>query len=152
MARDAPGQPDSCVLDKEDEVVRVTVGEPPLSNLPDGWTDDMNIAMAPGGSLEELVDYVLQSTVRRDAKATMVQHLSVEFGLTPADAELALDRVYGGVVRAATGQMANCPAKDRDPVAWVSFQKCLKQRDLIAAIYPQFAKPPRKPWWRRLLS
>lgn len=83
--------------------------------------------------------------MRRDAKATMVQHLSDEFRLTPADAELALDRTYGGVVRAATGKIANCPAKDKDPIAWVSFQKCLKQPDLIATIYPQSAKPPTKP-------
>ena len=44
--------------------------------------------------------------MRRDAKATMVQHLSDEFRLTPADAELALDRTYGGVVRAATALVA----------------------------------------------
>jgi hypothetical protein len=88
-------------------------GEPPLSNLPEGWTDDMNIAVAASRSLEELVEYILQSTVRRDAKATMLQHLSNEFGLNPADAELALDRAYGGVVRAATGQTANCPIRTK---------------------------------------
>ena len=112
----------------------------------------MNIALGNGHSLEELVEYVLQSTPRSDAKAATAEHLSQKFGLSAVDAELALDRVYGGVLRAATGQTANCPAKDKDPVAWVSFHKCLKQPELIAAIYPQFAKPQRKPWWRRLLS
>jgi hypothetical protein len=29
-------------------------------------------------------------------------------------------------------------------VAWASFQKCLTQPDLIAAIYPQFARQTRK--------
>jgi len=123
-----------------------------LSNLPEGWTDDMNIAVGNGHSLEELVDYVLQSTASSDGKAAMVEHLSHEFGLSQADAELALDRAYGGMVRAVTGQTANCPAKDKDPVAWISFHKCLKQPELIAAISPGFAKLQRKPWWRRLLS
>jgi hypothetical protein len=50
------------------------------------------------------------------------------------------------------GRAENCPKKDKDPVAWFSYQKCLNQPDLIAAGYPKLAKPPRKPWWRRLLS
>jgi len=123
-----------------------------MARLPDGWTDDMNIAVGDGHSLEELVDYVLQSTVHGQTKAAMVEHLSEAFRLSPVDAELALDRAYGGVVRAATGQAANRPNKDKDPVAWISFQRCSKQPELIAAIYPQFAQPPRRPWWRRWLS
>lgn len=123
-----------------------------MSNLPKGWTDDMNIVVAAGRSLEKLVDYVLECTIRRDTPTTIVQQLTEKFGLTQADAELALDRVCGGVVRAATGRADNCPTKDKDPVAWLSYQKCMEQPDLIAAIYPKFAKPFRKPWWRRLLS
>ena len=112
----------------------------------------MNIVVSAGRSLEELVDYVLECKKRRDERTTIVQHLSENFGLTQADAELALDRACGGVVRAATGRADNCPAKDKDPVAWFSYQKCLAQPDLIAALYPSFVKPPRKSWWRRLLS
>ena len=123
-----------------------------MSNLPEGLTDDMNIAVGNGHSLEELVDYVLQSTVRSHAKATMVQHLSEEFALSSADAELALDRAYGGVIRAATGQRANSPPKDKDPIAWISFHETLNEPELIAAICPQFSKLKQKPWWRRLLS
>ena len=123
-----------------------------MSNLPEGWADDMNIAVPDGRSLEEVVDFVLESTIRRDRPTTIVQNLSERFGLAQADAELALDRACGGVVRAATGRADNCPARDKDPVAWVSYQECIKRPDLIAAIHPKFAKPPRKPWWRRLLS
>ena len=123
-----------------------------MSNLPDGWTDDMNIVVASGRSLEEIVDCVLESKVQGEAPNAIVQNLTEKFGLTQADAELALDRACGGVVRAATGRADNCPAKDKDPVAWFSYQRCLNQPDLIAAIYPKFAKPPRRPWWRRLLT
>lgn len=112
----------------------------------------MNIALAPGRSLEELVDWVLECNVRRDKPTVIVQQLIDKFGLTQADAELALDRTCGGVVRAATGRADNCPPKDKDLVAWFSYQKCMKRPDLIAAIYPKFAEPRRKPWWRRLMS
>ncbi|HLX84227.1 MAG TPA: hypothetical protein VKR59_10030 [Terriglobales bacterium] len=122
-----------------------------MSNLPEGWTDDMNIAVPPGHTLDEVVDYVLEGTIRRDSAVIMIQHLKAAFGLSQSDAELALDRVCGGVVRAATGRATNCPAEDKDPLAFVSYQKCLKKPALITAIYPQFAKS-RKPWWRRLLS
>lgn len=32
-----------------------------MPNLPKDWTDDMNIVVSAGRSLEELVDYVLES-------------------------------------------------------------------------------------------
>ena len=112
----------------------------------------MNIAVTDDRTLEQLVDYVLECTIRRDAPTTIVQNLSERFGLTQADAELALDRACGGVVRAATGRAENSPAKDKDPVALFSYQACTKQPDLIAAIDPKFAKPTREPWWRRLFS
>ena len=96
-----------------------------MSNLPEGWTDDMNIPLTDDLSLEKLVDYVFESTIRRDPPPTIVQNLSERFGLIQADAELALDRACGGAVRAATGRADNCPAKDKDPVAWFSYQKCI---------------------------
>jgi hypothetical protein len=108
----------------------------------------MNVVVSGGRSLEELVDYVLECTMRRDAPTMIVHQLSERFGLTQAVAELALDRACGGVVRAATGRADNCPAKDKDPVAWLTYQTCLKRPDLTAAIYPKFAKAPRKSWWR----
>ena len=123
-----------------------------MADLPEGWTDDMNIAVGPGHTVDEIVDFVLQSTIQHDSPAVMIEHLCNEFALTQADAELALDRTYGGLVRAATDRAENCPVKERDPVAWVSYQRCLKEPDLIAAIRPEYAKPVRKSWWRRLLS
>jgi len=53
-----------------------------LSNIPDGWTDDMTIVVPTGRSLDDVVDYVLQSTIRGVSPTKMVEQLSVEFGLT----------------------------------------------------------------------
>lgn len=123
-----------------------------MPNLPEGWTDDLNITVDADHNLDEVVEYVFQSVIRHDTGAVITRHLCEKFALSPADAELALDRTHGGVVRAATGRTDNCPVKEKDPVAWISFQKCLKNPNLIAAIRPEYAKPVRKPWWRRLLS
>src|SRR5215510_7225640 len=107
-----------------------------MNKLPEGWTDDMTIAVPTGRSLDDVVDYCLQATIRKETTEKMFQHLTTEFGLTQRDAELALDRTCGGVVRAATGPQDNCPAREKDPMAWLSFQRCLKQPELIGAIYP----------------
>ncbi|HMI53404.1 MAG TPA: hypothetical protein VK525_17960 [Candidatus Saccharimonadales bacterium] len=123
-----------------------------MKNVPEGWTDDMTIAVPTGQSLEGIVDYVLQAAVQRETSSEVVQRLVTEFGLTHGDAELALDRTCGGVLRAATGRRNNCPSKDKDPMAWLSFQRCLNQPEVMGAIYPQFARPPKKIWWRRLFS
>ena len=112
----------------------------------------MTIAVPAGRSLDEVVDYCLQATIRKETPEKIVQHLTTEFGLTQSDAELALDRTCGGVVRAATGRQDNCPARKKDPMAWLSFQRCQKQPDLIGAIYPRFVRPPEKTWWQRLFS
>ena len=116
-----------------------------MNKLPEGWTDDMTIVVPTGRSLHDIVDYVLQATIRRETPSNIVQHLTTEFGLTQGDAELALDRTCGGVVRAVTRRRENCPQKEKDPLAWLSFHRCLNQPELIGAIYPQFARPPEKP-------
>jgi hypothetical protein len=110
----------------------------------EGWTDDFNFPMASGRTVEELVDYVLQAAIQRYTNSTVIQKLISDFGLTEADAGFALDRALGGVVRAATVRASNCPAKEKDPVAWSSFQRCIKSPDLIAAIYPQFSRRVHK--------
>jgi hypothetical protein len=115
-----------------------------MNKLPDGWTDDMTIVVPIGRSLDDIVDYILRATIRRETPNNMVQHLTTEFGLSQGDAELALDRTCGGVVRAATGRRENCPSKEKDPLAWSSFHRCLKEPELTGAIYPQFARPEKR--------
>ena len=61
-------------------------------------------------------------------------------GLSQDDAALAWDRVHGGIVRASTGNEANCPSKDKDPLAWLSFHKATADNSIIAAVYPKFAE------------
>ena len=112
--------------------------------LPDGWTDDMNIRIAPHRTLDELVDYILQAAVRHDDSSTIIAALTKDFAVSGEDAALALDRACGGAVRAATGNPENCPSQQKDPIAWLSFRRCTRDSSIIAAIYPQFSSATRK--------
>lgn len=119
--------------------------------IPEGWTDDLNINLAQGRTVEELVEYIIDAAIRHDATTDVTNRLMSHFGLSQPDAELAVDRTMGGVVRAATGRADNCPNNEKDPVAWASYHKCLKRPELILRLYPNF-KRTKRPWWRRLLS
>src|SRR5262249_28577543 len=107
--------------------------------LPEGWTDDLRIPLPRGRTVAEVVEFVLQAVLGGTADADIEQLLVAEFLLSPDDASLARDRTLGGLVRAATGNLQNCPAQDKDPVAWESFQRGSRDPSLIARIYPQYA-------------
>ena len=113
----------------------------PSVSVTEGWTDDMNIQIAADRTLDELVDFVLQAAMRRDDDAKTIAALVEHFKASEEDAALALDRACGGVVRAATRNPHNCPDQKKDPIAWLSYQRCLREPSIIGAIYPQFASP-----------
>jgi hypothetical protein len=129
--------------------------------IPEGWTDDLNIQIAPGHTLDELVDFILQAVVRRDDSSTIIAELVRNFGVSEDDAVLALDRACGGVFRAATGDPENCPDQQKDPVAWLGYQRCLREPSLFSAIFPQSSstrritqdglQDERKDGWRKIL-
>jgi hypothetical protein len=58
----------------------------------------------------------------------LIADLREDFGLSAEGAELAVDRVCGGIVRAMTGNRANCPDRKKDPIAWMSFQRAIAKR------------------------
>lgn len=104
-----------------------------------GWTDDLRIAMPPSRTIADLVDFVLQSAMHGVPAKRIVKRLAKEFDLSKHDAELAVDRSFGGLVRAATRNPLNCPPQDKDPVAWESFQRGSSDPSLVARIYPDLA-------------
>ncbi len=108
--------------------------------IPEGWTDDLNIELAQGRSVEELVNHVIDAAIRKDETTAVTSSVMSDFGLSQPDAELAVDRALCGVVRAATGRADNCPNKEKDPVAWTSYQKCLKHPELIMRLYQNFKR------------
>jgi hypothetical protein len=53
----------------------------------------------------------------------MVLQIADEFGMSHEDPCLAFDRVQGGIVRALSARLINCPNRDKDPLAWLSFHE-----------------------------
>jgi len=111
--------------------------------IPVDWTDDMNIQIGPGRTLDQLVDFVLRAAMCRDDSSTIAAALRRDFALSEEDAALALDRTCGGVIRAATRSPQNCPNQQKDPIAWLSYQRCSREPSIIVAIYPQFSSRTR---------
>ncbi|HEY0153777.1 MAG TPA: hypothetical protein VGB92_17335 [Longimicrobium sp.] len=98
----------------------------------------MSISLAPPHSIEDVVDFILRAEVRHVQSESIIHELTMRFGLSDEDAALAWDRTLGGRTRAATGNPANCPIREKDPVAWASYQRCADDPALIAAIRPQY--------------
>ncbi len=103
------------------------------------WVDDLTIPLPPGRTVGEVVDFVLSSALRGAPARAMNRQVAAEFGLSPEHAELARDRSFGGLVRAATA--LDCPPRDTDPVAWECFQRCATDPSLVTRIYPH--RPPK---------
>ena len=110
-----------------------------MANLPDGWTDDLSIVLQEGQTLEELVEHVIQATLQRESVSSIEHGLMTRFKLSEDDADLARDRTLGGIVQAATKNPENCPSQEKDPVAWTSFHRAIREPSIIGAIYPKYA-------------
>jgi len=86
------------------------------------WTDDLTVRLARGTSTRELVVYLRaahqEGVLRRELLAVLTERFALPFD----DARLAMDRVMGGVVRAASGIAANEPDRAKDPLAWMSYR------------------------------
>ena len=91
--------------------------------LPEGWTDDMSVRIAAGKTEEDLTLRIMSALRDRASTSDMMNICMEDFGLTEDDADLAIDRVHGGIVRAITCNPKNKPDKEKDPLAWHSFVK-----------------------------
>ncbi|GIE87057.1 hypothetical protein [Actinoplanes regularis] len=86
------------------------------------WTDDLSVRLARGTTTRSLVLFLRaadsEGTSRRDVLTVLTERFALPFD----DARLAMDRVTGGVVRAASGIPENEPDPVKDPVAWTSYR------------------------------
>ncbi|HEY3562709.1 MAG TPA: hypothetical protein VGL05_34820 [Kribbella sp.] len=103
---------------------------------PPGWTDDMSVPLPPGRMVTDDVDLVF-GLVDSGASANAVETaLARELGLNAEDAAVARDRVFGGLVRAATNNQANEPSPAKDPIAHESYRRGRADPALIQKYYP----------------
>lgn len=97
-------------------------------SIPSGWTDEMSVELGAGHTVEDLVDYIFLANEQSREGEMLIAELGAEFGLSSENAALSIDRVCGGIVRARTGNRANCPDRIKDPIAWASFQRTIAKR------------------------
>ena len=99
----------------------------------------MNIHLPDSVTYEELVDFVIAAGRAQTPDDETERQLIQNLGLDPDDAALARDRIYGGIVRAATKNVANRPDANDDPMAYISFQRATDDNAIIMDIFPQYA-------------
>ena len=90
-------------------------------------TDDMSVQMPPGWDVDRVVDFVLAAK-ERDAPYEEVVPALMASGFSEDDALRAIDRTLGGLVRARFEGTRNEPSKTKDPIAWTSYQRGVRQR------------------------
>jgi len=125
-----------------------------VTDIPEGWTDDMNIPLPEGVTPGKIAEFVVSSAAAGESHDTRIEKLR-SWGLTPDDAELACDRALGGVFRAGTSSSANEPSAEKDPIAHSSYHQCRANRALICAIFPEefpatHSERPevQRSWWK----
>ena len=67
----------------------------------------MSVQLPGGRTAEELVEFILAANQDGRQHEALIAELASEFRLSNEDAELSVDRVGGGIVRAATGSGSN---------------------------------------------
>jgi hypothetical protein len=107
--------------------------EPPSDGMPmfDDWHAAMAIRLPPDRTEDEVVDLVLLRRRSGVPGEALLAELQNEFQITRRDAELARDRIYGGVECASTGNPAHRPDRSLDPFAWISFGRAIDDPSII---------------------
>jgi hypothetical protein len=131
-----------------------------MAEIDDG---SLRIRLPEGQTIAGVVDVVFDLQ-RRSASFEEMMSTLMALGLSERDAEISIDRVQGGAVRAATRNLANDPGRDWDPVAHESFNRFLANPRLLYEIYPDMMREieqagrarkaqerehrAARPWWK----
>lgn len=121
--------------------------------IPEGWTDDMRVSLAPGKTVAELVSLIMNAIDAGKEPHVLMPVLTSDFGMTIEEVHLAFDRVPGGIVRTLTGNLANRPDRTKDPLAYESLERVwrtLSRRGLFSS--RRTAAGPWRQWFEGTLG
>lgn len=102
----------------------------PSVSAPNGWTSDMTIVLG-NGTVGELVDFIIETGLAGADPQQTCGEIQARFRISPEDAELAMDRTYGGIVRAKTKNPLNRPDPETDPIAFESYERARRDETII---------------------
>ncbi len=108
----------------------------------------MTIPLPPERTVEEISAFVVQQAMAKVSGAVLARATESKFGLSPDDTDLVCDRVFGGVVRAATGSPANRPDPVKDPFAFASYERAKRHPEIIATLLPSYVQQSKRAWWQ----
>ena len=104
----------------------------------------MVIPLPPGKSVEEFVEFVIGRALAGTPDRQTEQDLITTFGFSAESAALLRDRVFGGIVRAVFSNPANRPSSIKDPIAYSSYERAMREPSIISRIYPKYADQAEK--------
>jgi hypothetical protein len=82
----------------------------------------MNIELGVG-TYAELVAFIIDAGLAGTPGEQTWREIQARFQISGDDASLAMDRTYGGLVRAGTTSPANRPDEVEDPMALLSYER-----------------------------
>lgn len=131
-----------------------------MSDIPEGWTDDLSVPLPIGTSVEEVTQFVIDESRSKKSWNKISNSLVSIYDVSSEDADLILDRVHGGISRASTNLSENKPDALKDPFAFSSYNMAMNNKELIAFFYPDRVKKSEvqteirqeqqdiRPWWK----
>jgi hypothetical protein len=131
-----------------------------MSNIPEGWTDDMSVPLPSETSVDDVAKFVMEASFLGKNEEDIINELVSTHGISFEDGDLILDRIFGGIFRASTNNSLNRPNAQKDPFAYSSYDMAIKNREIIAFFYPERVqegekqiettpgKEEKRPWWK----
>jgi len=101
----------------------------------------VTISLPAGITYEDIVGYILGEARNNPDYKIIVDHLCGQFGLEHSEADRAVDRTLGGIVRAAFRRPDLSPDLAADPIAWHSFQKASENPAIVDEIFGGWKLP-----------
>ncbi len=89
----------------------------------DEWTTDMTFPVGNGYSMVDVSKYIKEHFESSNDFEELYKQLCAKFSLLESDAELAIERAVGGIVRGLTTNIENEPDPKEDPIANFMFHE-----------------------------
>ena len=104
------------------------------------WVDSTQFAFSPGilqgRTVAELVDMIIGGIRAQPDQEVLLSRIAEEFGLPESEPIRAVDRVLGGIVRAASKNPAARPSAETDPVGAIAFDRASADKGIIDDVFP----------------